>query len=112
MAANGDGSPVRSGPVRFAYTVLAVVLFLGGAVLIILGANDDFAVQVSGLTLTPAVPGLAVMGLAVWALFRGGRPAKDPVHDPDAHLHLPRDVHDALDRHGADDTPADDDDRR
>lgn len=108
MAAETGGQKARSGPVRFAYGVLAIVLLLVGVVLIMLGGSDDFAVDVVGMTLTPAAPGLAVMGLGVWALFRAGRPAKGPLHDPDAHLALPRDVHDALEDLHADDT---DDDR-
>ena len=86
-----------SGFARFGLSVLAIVQLILGALLIILASNGLFTLDSFGL---PAeAPGLAVIALGCYFLFRARRQVSDDGQDsgPDSHRAFPRDVEDQLD---------------
>jgi len=94
-----------SGFARFGLSVLAIVLLILGALLIIVASNGLFTLDAVGL---PAeAPGLAVIALSFYVLFRARRQVRDDGQDsyPGSHHAFPRDVEDQLD------SAFDDDDR-
>ena len=106
----------RSRLARFSLTVLAIVLFVAGALIFILAGMPDFEPEQTGIPIPLEVPGAAVFALAIYVLFRAGRRSRGEDHDPEAHLPFTRDVHDDLDRihdreedyFGSSDAPGDD----
>lgn len=92
VAVAQEGLKELSGLARFGLAVLAVLIILSGGALIIAGSSGLFA-----LDPVPAeAPGLAVIALGFYVLFRSGRRGKGELHDPDSHRVLPRDVEDQL----------------
>ena len=95
-----DGKSVRkprSRLVRFALAVAAIVLFLTGALLVIAGSSGVFSLEAIGL---PAeAPGLLVIMLAFFTLYRSGRAVRGDGRDddPESHLAFTRDVRDSMD---------------
>jgi hypothetical protein len=88
----------RSRLARFGLVLAAIGLILTGALLVILGSSGLFTLDAVGL---PAeTPGLIVVALGVFTLFRSGRQITDDGqdHDPESHLAFTRDVRDDLDR--------------
>lgn len=84
---------------RFCVAVLGLLLFLAGAGLVIAGSSELFS-----LGPVPAeAPGLAVIALGFYAIYRSGRRAKGELHDPNSHRAFPRDVEDQLESMDDDD---------
>lgn len=87
-----SGPKELPGFARFCVALLGLVLFLSGAGLVIAGSSEAFS-----LGPVPAeTPGLAVIVLSFYAMYRSGRRAKGEVEDPDSHRVLPRDIEDHL----------------
>lgn len=93
----------RSRLARFALALAAIMLLFTGALLVIMGSSGLFSLDAVGL---PAeTPGLIVIALGFFTLFKSGRQVADDGRDDDPESHLPftRDVRDSLDRMHDDD---------
>ena len=105
MAQDKGPEKQMSGFARFELSVLAILLLILGALLIIVASNSLFTLDAVGL---PAeAPGLAVIALSFYVLFRARRQVSEDGQDsePDSNRAFPRDVEDQLD------SAFDDDDR-
>lgn len=96
MSDDTNARKPRSRLARFGLALAAIVLILAGALLVILGSSGLFTLDAVGL---PAeTPGLIVVALGFFTLFRSGRRVTGQDHDPESHHAFPRDVRDDLDR--------------
>ncbi len=82
---------------RFSYTAGGVATILVGVLLVILGTSELFSLDVFELPVPAETPGLVVMFLGIYLLFRG-RHYSSGDHDPEEHLPFTRDVRDDIDR--------------
>lgn len=88
---------------RFALTLLALALLLGGAVLIMAGSMPEGEALLARFHVPVFLPGGAAMAAGIFVLFKAGRRGRGGDDDPESHLAFSRDARDQHERMGSED---------